>query len=726
MQKVFFVVLVFIVLLLCCPLHAQATNLTYASDYYVRGNDLVNKGQYEEALQAYQTARSMDERFYNEHYTISYQIGWVLNKLGRYEEALKEFQMAEKYRPEYLAPFAFYYNEGCVLAKLGRNEEAIEAFDSALLYQPTNWYILYNKGIVLSRMGRYAEAVTAFDTSRKAYGSYMILLGSYQEAAATYDRAQGIAPSVADTPGQALLTTGSPQSIASDAYDTETNTDLLMRTGTDFTARYQYENALVVFDRVLKIDSSNYQAMSWKACALANSGRYADAEMMFNQTLLYLDYRVDEAYYTDAYYGKGWVLAKQGKYNESITAYDKLFIVDPDYFRAHYDKAWVLAQQGNYDEAVKEYNRSLDWENQYGLEVQSYTILGPLGTYKDVMNAYDKTKSTQSFLTGLSAQPSYNVVIYQTDFSTDPGWWTSAPNLYYWDQANKSYHFRSETSPGYAEIAIPYNGTPFQLEYDIIIPHADPGALVRFGVSQYNISENSQQQMVRYNSQNVILGEFKSWRANSYREIKDGDKTFQIYAIDSRKYATDPEYEGMCRINREESITIPSFGENRMYHVVIAFDPEKETISTKVSDNLHEKTYYVCHGVWPKAGIFHSMDRLILVAEPGENAYTEGSIDNVVLSVPAVPAQTISPARRTPAPVNSTLNNPPASGTTTPVTAPESSSPGPSPSGNGAGISGSLPNIFTNPAALVPVILLVIVVIALFIAADYLNKRNKK
>ena len=110
MRKIFFIFLVFVIISTYYPLQVQARDLTYASDYYAYGNELVNKGQYEGALLAYQTARSMDERFYNEHYGITYQIGWVLNKLGRYDEALKEFQIAEKYRPEFILPFATYYN----------------------------------------------------------------------------------------------------------------------------------------------------------------------------------------------------------------------------------------------------------------------------------------------------------------------------------------------------------------------------------------------------------------------------------------------------------------------------------------------------------------------------------------------------------------------------------------------------------------------------------------
>ena len=666
MRKIFFILLVFVVISICYPLHAQARNMTYASDYYVYGNELANERKYEEALQAYRTARSMDERFYNEHFGITYQIGWVLNKLGRYDEALEEFKIAEKYRPEWILDFAIYYNEGCVLAKLGRNEEALKAFDSSLSYGSTNWYVLFNKGIVLARMGRYPEAVTAFEKSRKAQASYLPLLGSYQETAATYDKARGTIKSV-DIPIPASADAGSPLSIASDTYDQETNIDLLLRTGQDFTARYQYENAMVVFDRILKIDPGNYKAMAGKGNALANLGRYDEALKAMDQSITYLDYHVDKSYYTDTYYGKAWVLTKQGKYDEAIKTYDKLFIVGPDIFRGHYDKAWVLAKQGKYDEAVKEYHRSLDWENQSSLETQSYTILGPLGTYQDVANIYDKANVTQSSLTNSSSTQSY-VVIYQTDFSSDPQWRTTQPRLYYWDQINKSYHFKSDTSRGYAEISVPYNETPFRLEYDISIPHADPGTLVRFGLSQYNTSENSQNKMVSYYTQNVILGEFKSWRAGMYRNTKDGDKTFQINAIDNQKYSTDPTWEGFFRINREESIAIPSFGDKRIYHVVIEFDPATETISTQVTDNLHEKNYYNCNWIFSKIGIFHDMNRLILVAEPAENAYIEGSIDNVVLSVPSSSAQTISTARVTPTLITSNENKPNALNNTAPPT----------------------------------------------------------
>ena len=76
---------------------------------------------------------------------------------------------------------------------------------------------------------------------------------------------------------------------------------------------------------------------------------------------------------------KGWVLANLGKYDEALEAFNKVLIVNPDYFYARYNKAWVLAKKGDYSAAVVEYNRSLDWENQVGNEVKPITILATSG-----------------------------------------------------------------------------------------------------------------------------------------------------------------------------------------------------------------------------------------------------------------------------------------------------------------------------------------------------------
>ena len=116
-----------------------------------------------------------------------------------------------------------------------------------------------------------------------------------------------------------------------------------------------------------------------------------------------------------------------------------------------------------------------------------------------------------------------------------------------------------------------------------------------------------------------------------YRNVKDGDKGFQIIAIDNVKHTTDEGYQGACFINREEDRSIPTFGENRIYHVN-QYNKEKDSSSPRVSDNLHEKNYYLYVRMLDDIGIFRNMEHLTLVVREDANTYIEGYIDNVALS----------------------------------------------------------------------------------------------
>ena len=241
------------------------------------------------------------------------------------------------------------------------------------------------------------------------------------------------------------------------------------------------------FDQVLVNDPSNYRAMEGKGVALANLGRFEEALTSLDQATLYLDYHIDESNYLDAWYVKGWVLANLGKYDEALEAFNKVLLVNPDFFTADYNKAWVLAKRGEYDAAVAAYNRSLDWENQVGHERKNLV---------QFLDLWGITRMLQMQLTKqihrdtTAAHTPKETLIYQTDFSQDPQWQTNRPRDYYWKPEKGVYYFISDENPGYAEIPVPYNGTSFRLEFDITILHADPGTTALFGLSQYNSTYN--------------------------------------------------------------------------------------------------------------------------------------------------------------------------------------------------------------------------------------------
>jgi tetratricopeptide (TPR) repeat protein len=606
-------IIFFLVIFLLVISQVQADSSTNVSDYYLKGNELVTQGKLEDALQAFRTAGSQDQQSLDQTYGLAYQTGWILNRLGRYDEALAEYQNAEKNHPDWISEFAIYYNEGCLLAKLMRNDEAVQKFDQALATDSTSREAWFNKGLVLARMGRYAEAADALGRSRKAFGSFVPLLGSYQEAANTYDMAQGILHSE-PAPEPAVTKATVTQVLPKPTFNPDVSTDLLMRQGAEYSSRYLYDDAVRAYSQVLANDPSNYRSMEAEAVALANLGRFSEALSLLDQAAPYVDRRIDEATWVDLWYVRGWVLASQGNYDGALDAFNKALSADPDAFPAYYNKAWVLSKKGDTNGAVAAYEQSLGWDNPQRLEIKSYSILGPVGTYKEAADAIDKT---------LTEKP-----LYISDFSTDPGWATTNSRNYYWDSGKQVYHFTGDENAGLADVPVFYKDTSFRLAFDITIIHADPGTTVHVGVSSHNTT---------YTTTDAIFTEFRSWKAGTFKDLKDGDKTYQIIAVANGQKKTNEETDYACFINREDDRRENTFGGNRTYHVVIDYDKDKGTISTKVSDNLHEKTYFNCAGSYNNVGAISNINQIILAALGTPQGYIEGYIDNVKLYATGIP-----------------------------------------------------------------------------------------
>jgi hypothetical protein len=80
-------------------------------------------------------------------------------------------------------------------------------------------------------------------------------------------------------------------------------------------------------------------------------------------------------------------------------------------------------------------------------------------------------------------------VVYQTDFSTDPGWTTDQPANYYWDAASQTYHIQPEHHyPGYQPSRYAYTLLPeaiagsFELQCDIKPTRDDWSIGIFFGI----------------------------------------------------------------------------------------------------------------------------------------------------------------------------------------------------------------------------------------------------
>ncbi|MCJ7565209.1 MAG: tetratricopeptide repeat protein [Candidatus Aminicenantes bacterium] len=62
----------------------------------------------------------------------------------------------------------------------------------------------------------------------------------------------------------------------------------------------------------------------------------------------------------DAWYNKGVILSKLGKYEEALRAYDKALELKPDSPSAWYNKGVALSKHGKYEEALRAYDKAIE------------------------------------------------------------------------------------------------------------------------------------------------------------------------------------------------------------------------------------------------------------------------------------------------------------------------------------------------------------------------------
>jgi tetratricopeptide (TPR) repeat protein len=91
----------------------------------------------------------------------------------------------------------------------------------------------------------------------------------------------------------------------------------------------QYDEALDLVNRAIKLDSNNANSWYNKGIILFKMGRYQDALNSFAQAA-----DIDPEF-TGAWFNKGLALMHMGKYLEAIRAFNKLLKIHPHDVRAH-------------------------------------------------------------------------------------------------------------------------------------------------------------------------------------------------------------------------------------------------------------------------------------------------------------------------------------------------------------------------------------------------------
>jgi len=196
-------------------------------------------------------------------------------------------------------------------------------------------------------------------------------------------------------------------------------------------------------------------------------------------------------------------------------------------------------------------------------------------------------------------------IVYQTDFSSDPGWITSWPDRYVWDPATGTYCF-SHIMYTYSYVPIAYDPTlKYKLEFDINLTQCEWGSYFNLGL---------------WDADMLTKGP-THWHVR-YHHVDEGNSACIVYWTNDLSGGGDSP--------------IMPFALNTWYHNKAIYDPTSDMFTleiTRKDDGVLLGTYTLA-----AVGEFLNIERLGISCT--QSTYGDrlqaGCIDNVVLSVPAV------------------------------------------------------------------------------------------
>jgi tetratricopeptide (TPR) repeat protein len=389
-----------------------------------QGNALLSAYQYDEALEAFQTALKLRPKEPSVHF----KIGRLFLQKGDYKNAHTAFRNTLNLNPEAIEA---YYEMARIAQATQKLDQAYQALDKALSISPDHEECLKLKAKLFEQEGRYEEAQPLFrklavisDTPMKyraALAEIAMKLDQSDNAIAEYERLM--------------------------RDDPENATRYQERVGQVYFEKEEYEQAVEAFKLALlprpnepppsAEETQNIQdrmaaALCNRGVAKFESGAYLDAIECYEDALQYdkgnadIHYNLGKAYArtnnkdgalkyfqsaialspadASSYYEIAVLQDECGLTDEAISSYEQLLKLNPRHAQAHFGLGTLYGVQNQLDQCIRHLSAAITLnpnfvEAMYNLGValeEKQDFKQAVQTYKKVLQlepAHEKAKS---------------------------------------------------------------------------------------------------------------------------------------------------------------------------------------------------------------------------------------------------------------------------------------------------------------------------------------------
>ncbi|WP_417386254.1 HEAT repeat domain-containing protein [Gimesia sp.] len=299
---------------------ANALNNIYSRSpgyQYVKNGDVEQgRKQYEEALEQYQTALSIDSLL-----VPAYQgIVNVQNAMQKYDEALKTADQGLQIDSMHAR---LYVAKGMIYSNQSQSEEALQQLHKAIEIAPHDHFAYVMLASHYSKHNQNEKALEAYDGGIHANPRYMSL------------------------------------------YDFKA--DLLL-------SLKRPDDALKTYDQAIQVNPGQIKPYTSKIILLRKLKRYEEAIAVCDAILAENSLKRDPRYVMYAYINKAHTYSEAEEWEKAMHVYDQMIQKDDRYLDAYTGRGHIHLQQQNWQAAQKDFQKAFELDNKSSQAITGLAI----------------------------------------------------------------------------------------------------------------------------------------------------------------------------------------------------------------------------------------------------------------------------------------------------------------------------------------------------------------